>query len=168
MTVQPTPSGSLPRYAHRRGTRGFAAFVILIAGFVVLGVGAVVLPTVALDSIAASWLIPLTVAFGLAHFVAVHGLIRRREWGGRLVGYLAAIGIGIAAYGLILTLTGMDPFGATSKLPSDRAWAEGVGLLVWMIGLWLVAARYAFKAIRPIHPNGAAITRPTTASTAAA
>jgi hypothetical protein len=162
-----TASTSLPRYAHRRGTRGFAAFVTSIAGFVVLGVGAVVLPTVALDSIAASWLIPLTVAFGLAHFVAAYGLIRRRDWGGRLVGYLAAIGIGIAAYGLILTLTGMDPFGATSKLPSDRAWAEGLGLLIWMIGLWLVAARYAFKAIRPIEPNAAAITPLTMAAAAA-
>jgi hypothetical protein len=157
MTAQPTSTERLPRYAHRRGTRGFAAFVTLLAGFVVLGVGAVVLPTVALDSIAASWLIPLTVAFGLAHFVAAYGLIRRRDWGGRLVGYLAAIGIGIAGYGLILTLTGMDPFGATSELPSDRAWAEGLGLLIWMIGLWLVAARYAFKAIRPIKPNAAAI-----------
>jgi len=156
---------SLPRYAHRRGTRGFAAFVIVIAGFVVLGVGAVVLPSVKLDSIAASWLIPLTVAFGLAHFVAAYGLIRRRDWGGRLVGYLAAIGIGVAAYGLILTLTGMDPFGATSKLPSSRAWAEGLGLLIWMIGLWLGAARYAFKAIRPIKPNAAAIA-PLTAAAA--
>ena len=164
-----TASTSLPRYAHRRGTRGFAAFVTVLAGFVVLGVGAVVLPTVTLDTIAASWLIPLTVAFGLAHFVAAYGLIRRRTWGGRLVGYLAAIGIGIAAYGLILTLTGMDPFGATSKLPSDRAWAEGLGLLIWMIGLWLVAARYALKAFRPIKPNPAAITyRPSVAVAAAA
>ena len=162
-----TAPTSLPRYAHRRGTRGFAAFVTVIAGFVVLGVGAVVLPTVALDTIAASWLIPLTVAFGLAHFVAAYGLIRRRDWGGRLVGYVAAIGIGIAAYGLILTLTGMDPFGATSKLPSDRAWAEGLGLLIWMIGLWLVAARYAFKAIRPIKPNAAAI-QPVSVTAAAA
>jgi hypothetical protein len=153
-----TASNPLPRYAHRRGTRGFAAFVIGLAGFVVLGVGAVVLPTAGLDSTAASWLIPLTVAFGLAHFVAAYGLVRRRDWGGRLVGYLSAIGIGIAAYGLILTLTGMDPFGATSKLPSSRAWAEGLGLLIWMIGLWLVAARYAFKSIRPIKPNAAAIT----------
>ena len=159
---------SLPRYAHRRGTRGFAAFVIVIAGFVVLGVGAVVLPSVKLDSIAASWLIPLTVAFGLAHFVAAYGLIRRREWGGRLVGYLAAIGIGVAAYGLILTLTGMDPFGATSKLPSSRAWAEGLGLLIWMIGLWLVAARYAFKAIRSIKPNPAAIRTVSMATASAA
>ena len=37
------------------------------------------------------------------------------------------------------------PFGATSTLPSDRAWAEGVGLLIWMIGLWLVAARYRLQ-----------------------
>ena len=66
-----------------------------------------------------------------------------------------------------MTLTGMDPFGATSKLPSDRAWAEGLGLLIWMIGLWLVAARYAFKAIRPIKPNAAAITPVTTAAAAA-
>ncbi len=165
MSIQP----SLPRYAHRRGTRGFAAFVTLLAGFVVLAVGAVVLPTTSLDSIALSWLIPLTVAFGLTHFVAATGLIRGRAWGGRLVLYLAAIGIGIAAYGLILTLTGLDPFGATSRLPSDRAWAEGVGLLIWMIGLWLVAARYASKAIRPFGPAtlAARISRPTTAIAAA-
>jgi ABC-type nickel/cobalt efflux system permease component RcnA len=159
-----TAPATLPRYAHRRGTRGFAAFVTGLAGFVVLGVGAVVLPTVQIDSIALSWLIPLTVAFGVAHFVAAYGLIRRRAWSARLVGYLAAIGIGIAAYGLILTLTGMDPFGATSKLPSARAWAEGLGLLIWMIGLWLIAARYAFKAFRPVKPNPAAI-RPVAAAT---
>ena len=164
-----TAPTTLPRYAHRRGTRGFAAFVTTLAGFVVLGVGAVVLPTVQFDSIALSWLIPLTIAFGVAHFVAAYGLIRRRAWSGRLVGYLAAIGIGIAAYGLILTLTGMDPFGATSTLPSSRAWAEGLGLLIWMIGLWLVAARYAFKAFRPIKPNPAAITyRPSVTAAAAA
>jgi hypothetical protein len=143
---------TLPRYAHRRGTRGFAAFVTLLAGFVVLAVGAVVLPTTALDPVALSWLIPLTIAFGLAHLVAAYGLIRHRPWSGSLVGYLAAIGIGIAAYGLLLVLTGADPFGATSRLPSDRAWAEGVGLLIWMAGLWLVAARYGWKAVAPIVP----------------
>ena len=168
MTSQPTHTPRVPRYAHRRGTRGFAAFVTAIAGFVVLGVGAVVLPTVTLDSVALSWLIPLTVAFGLAHFVAAYGLIRRREWSGRLVGYIAAIGIGVAVYGLILTLTGLDPFGATSKLPAARAGAEGLGLLIWMIGLWLVAARYAFKAFRPIKPNAAMIGRSVMTAGAAA
>jgi hypothetical protein len=151
-----TGSTSVPRYAYRRGTRGFAAFATLLAGFVVLGVGIVVLPSTSLDRLAMSWLVPLTIAFGVGHVVAAYGLVRRRDWSRDLVGYLAAIGIGVAAYGLLLTLTGMDPFGATSKLPSDRAWAEGVGLLIWLIGLWLVAARYAFKGIRPVAPTGPA------------
>jgi hypothetical protein len=143
-------TSTVPSYAHRRGTRGFAAFVVGLAGFVVLGIGAVVLPTTALGSLALSWLVPLTVAFGSAHFVAAYGLIRRRTWSAALTGYLAAIGLGVAVYGLMLALTGADPFGATSSLPSDRARAQGVGLLVWMIGLWVVAARFAWKAVRPL------------------
>jgi hypothetical protein len=143
------PHSALPRYAHRRGTRGFAAFVVGLAGFVVLGVGAVVLPNLSLDVVAMSWLIPLTVAFGIAHFVAAYGLVRRRSWSVGLTGYLAAIGIGIAAYGLLVTLTGLDPFGATSSLPGDQARANGVGLLLWMVGLWVVAFRFATRAIRP-------------------
>ena len=143
------PQRVLPRYAHRRGTRGFAAFVAGLAGFVVLGVGGVVLPNLSLDVVAMSWLIPLTVAFGIAHFVAAWGLVRRRSWSAGLTGYLAAIGIGIAAYGLLVTLTGLDPFGATSSLPGDQARAEGVGLLLWMVGLWVVAFRFATRAVRP-------------------
>jgi hypothetical protein len=37
-----------------------------------------------------------------------------------------------------------------------------------MIGLWLVAARYAFKAFRPIKPNAAMIGRPVVTAAAAA
>ncbi len=159
---------SLPRYAHRRGTRGFAAFVVTLAGLVVLGVGAVVLPNTTIDSLALSWLVPLTVAFGLAHFVAAYGLIRRRAWSAALTGYLAAIGLGVAVYGLMLTLTGADPFTATSSLPSDRAWAEGLGLLIWMIGLWVVAARFAWKAIRPVGSNELATTGTSRSGAAAA
>jgi hypothetical protein len=141
---------TIPPYAHRRGTRGFAAFVTLLVGLVVLAVGIVVLPSTSLEHLALSWLVPLTIGFGLGHVIAAYGLIRRRTWSRDLVGYLASIGIGVAAYGLLLTTTGMDPFGATSKLPSDRVWAEGVGLLIWLIGLWVVAARYAFKGIAPV------------------
>jgi hypothetical protein len=140
------PRTVLPRYAHRGGTRGFAAFVMGLAGFVVLGIGAVVLPTLTLDRLAMSWLIPSSVVFGIAHFVAAFGLIRRRTWSASLTGYLAAIGIGVAAYGLLVTLTGLDPFGATSSLPREQAKAEGVGLLLWMIGLWTVGARFAMRA----------------------
>lgn len=143
----------LPRYARRRGTRGFAAFVTGLAGLVVLAVGAVVLPATALDSLVLSWLVPLAVAFGLAHLVAAYGLIRGRAWSANLTGYLAAAGIGVAAYGLLLTLTGADPFGATSSLSPGTAWAEGLGLLIWMIGLWSVAARYAWKGVRLLRPS---------------
>ena len=144
-----SPEPPLPRHAYRRGTRGFAAFMVGLAGFVVLAVGAVVLPTTNLDRIAMAWLVPLTVAFGVAHFAAAIGLVRRRAWGASLTGYVAAIGVGVAAYGLLLSLTGLDPFGPTSSLPSDVARAQGVGLLVWMTGLWLLAARYAARAVRP-------------------
>lgn len=167
MTATNTTSratATLPRYAHRRGTRGFAAFVVGLAGVVVLGVGLVVLPSTTFDRLLLSWAITLTVTFGIAHLVAAYGLIRRREWSGRLTGYLAAIGIGISAYGLLLALTGQDPFGATSKLPSAQAWAEGLGLLVWMIGLWLVATRYALRAVGPIDRPVASSARGATAA----
>ncbi len=57
-----------------------------------------------------------------------------------------------STFGSSGTLTGQDPFGATSTLPSDRASADGLGLLVWMIGLWTVAARSAWKAVGPLDP----------------
>jgi hypothetical protein len=143
---RPMAQPALPRYAHRRGTRGFAAFLTVLSGFVVLAVGAVVLPSTELDRIPMAWLVPGTIAFGIAHFVAAIGLIRRRAWGATLVGYIGAIGIGVAGYGLLVTLTGLDPFGATSSLPGEQARAEGLGLLLWMAALWALAARSAFRA----------------------
>ncbi len=152
MTSNAHPSSARSR---RRGTRGFGAFVTAIAGFVALAVGAVVLPATSLDSVALNWLVPLAIAFGIAHFVAVVGLVRNRQWAARLTGYLAAIGIGVAAYGLLVTITGLDPFGATSSLPAHEAKAEGFGLMVWMIGLWLVAARFAIRGVVPSgRPSG--------------
>ena len=35
------------------------------------------------------------------------------------------------------------------SLPSDTARAQGIGLLFWMSGLWLVALRSAARAARP-------------------
>jgi hypothetical protein len=147
--VTPAPV-TLPRRALRRGTRAFAAFVIGLAGSAVTAVGIAVLPGAGLDRLAVSWLVPLAVAFGVAHFVAAYGLIAGRRWSAGLTGYLAAIGIGVAVYGLLATLTGLDAFAATSALPADRARADGLGLLVWMIGLWLIAARFSWLAFRPL------------------
>ena len=157
---------TLPRHALRRGTRGFAAIVTLLAGAVVLGAGTIAAPRAALDSAFVSWLVIASLVFGGAHVVAAYGLIRRRAWSGGLVAYLATIGIAVAVYGLLLTVTGTDPFGATSSLPSERAWAEGVGLLVWMIGVWLVAARYALKGV-PTVATARGVAAPRTSSPAA-
>lgn len=159
-------TSTLPRYAHRRGTRGFAAIVTLLAGAVVLAAGAIAAPRAALDPAYVSWIVLAAVVFGIAHVAAAYGLLRRRAWSGTLVGYLATIGIGVAVYGLLLTFTGADPFGATSQLPSERAWAEGAGLLVWMIGVWLVAARYALKGVPPVAA-GRGVTATTSATRAA-
>src|SRR5512143_516337 len=146
----PRARTTLPRHALRRGTRGFAALVTWLAGCIVSAIGLAVLPATSLDRLALGWLVPLAVAFGAAHFVAAWGLLAGRRWSGALTGYLAAIGIGVAVYGLLATLTGLDPFAATSALPADRARADGFGLLVWMIGMWLVAARFAWRAFRPL------------------
>lgn len=142
-----TSTTTLPRTAHRRGTRGFAAFVTLLAGFAVIGVGAVVLPNTTLSSLALSWLVPLTIAFGILHLVAAYGQVRGRAWSAALTGYLAAVGLGVTAYGALLVLTGLDPFKLTSSLPGEKASTEGVGLLLWMSGLWLIAARFAWKGV---------------------
>jgi len=142
-----TSTTTLPRTAHRRGTRAFAAFVTLLAGFAVLGIGAVVLPDTTLSPLALSWLVPLTIAFGILHLVAAYGQIRGRTWSAALTGYLAAIGLGVTAYGTLLMLTGLDPFKLTSSLPGEKASAEGLGLLLWMTGLWLIAARFAWKGV---------------------
>jgi uncharacterized membrane protein YagU involved in acid resistance len=157
-TARPSSARFEARH-QRRGTRGFAAVVTALAGFVSLAVGLVALPASSLDRAAVNPLVILVVAFGILHLVAVVGLVRNRAWSARLVGYLASVGIGVAAYGLLVTITGLDPFGAMSSLPADRARAEGVGLLVWMIGLWLVAARFAIRGVPRPASTGIVIRR---------
>jgi hypothetical protein len=120
-----------------RGTRGFAAFVTALNGFVVLGASLFVVPTLPIDSLAATWVVIIGTTVGIAHLVAVVGLIRGHRWAASLVGYVASVGIAVAVFGALLAATGMSIFGA------DRA--TSVGFFLWMIGSWLVAARYAFK-----------------------
>jgi hypothetical protein len=91
--------------------------------------------------------VPLTVAFGIFHFVAAYGQIRGRTWSASLTGYLTAVGLGIVAYGLLLVVTDLDPFKLTSDLPAAKASAQGIGLLLWMAGMWIVAYRFAWKGV---------------------
>ncbi len=143
----------------RRGTRGFAAIVTGLAGFVT--VAAVLAPagSASVDPVTRSWLVVVGVAAAIAYGAAVIGLIRARAWSARLVGYLSAIGIGVASYAILVMLTGLDPIGATSTLPAGQARAEGLGLAIWMVGLWLVAARFAFKGFP--RSDGGYVIRPT-------
>jgi hypothetical protein len=136
----------------RRGTRGFAAIVTGLAGVVAVTAALAPAGSGAVDPTLRSWIVILTIAFGIAHLVAVGGLLRARPWSARLVGYLAAIGVGAAAYVVLVTVTGLDPFGSTSALPAGQARAEGVGLAIWTAGTWLVAARFAFRGFPPARP----------------
>lgn len=120
-----------------RGARGFAAFLTIINGFVVLGATLFVVPTLPLDPLVATWAVILGTTLGIAHFVAVVGLIRGRRWSASLVGYAASAGITVSVFGALLAATGLSIFGA------DRGTA--IGFFLWMIGTWLVAARFAFK-----------------------
>jgi hypothetical protein len=121
----------------QRGTRGFAAFVTFIAGAVVLGASVFVVPTLGLDPIASRWAVILGTAAGIAHLVAVVGLIRGRRWAAETVAYLSAAGIAVAGVGLLFSAVGVPVFGA------ERG--TSFGFFIWMIGTWLVATRFAMK-----------------------
>jgi hypothetical protein len=120
-----------------RGTRGFAAFVTGLNGFIVLGTALLVVPTLDLEPIIGSWATILGIAAGLGHFAAIVGLIRGRQWGAALVGYLAAAGIAVAGFGALASATGSSVFGTGQ--------ATAFGFFAWMIGSWLVATRFATK-----------------------
>lgn len=121
----------------RRGTRGFAAFLTALNGFVVLGATLFVVPTLPLEPLVATWAVILGTTLGIAHFVAVVGLIRGRRWSASLVGYVATAGITVSVFAALVAATGLSIFGA------ERG--TSVGFFAWMIATWLVAARFAFK-----------------------
>ncbi len=125
----------------QRGTRGFAAFLTTINGLAVLAFGAVVAPLSGVGSPLDAWLAIAGIAAGIAHLVAVYGLVRGREWSGTLVAYLSAAGIGASVFAvLLIARAGESVLGAAD--------ASAIGYFIWMIGSWLVAARFAYKAFR--------------------
>jgi hypothetical protein len=134
-----TPDRTWDPLRFQRGTRGFAAFVTALNGLAVLGVTAVVAPAAGLPEPLVSWIVILGVAAGIAHLVAVVGLIRARPWARNLVLYLAGAGIGISVFSiLMIARAGESILGAGD--------ATALGFFAWMIGTWLVAARFAYKA----------------------
>ena len=85
---------------------------------IVFAVTAFVLPSVALPGTLLTTLILLGIGFGVAHLVAIYGVLRRRAWAVSLALYLLGIGLGLVAFASLLLLrAGVDllaPAGAES------------------------------------------------------
>ena len=139
------PAGSVPRHALRRGTRGFAAVVQFLAGMTALSIAVLVLPASAIDGRLLTVLVPLGIVFGVAHLVAVYGVLRRRSWSVALSLYLLAIGAGAIGIGLVMLRAGIDPVTGTQL--ATGAGAQTLGLFVWLAGSWLVAARFTVRGM---------------------
>ncbi|MEX2184283.1 MAG: hypothetical protein WEC14_07530 [Chloroflexota bacterium] len=148
-----TPDRTWDPLRFQRGTRGFAAFVTALNAFIVLGVAAVVAPASGLPETAMAWVVILGLVGGISHLVAVVGLVRARAWARSLVAYLAAGGIGVAVFSLLMTWRAGEPMlGAGGE--------TAVGFFIWMVGAWAVAARFTLKAYawRVARPRPVAVT----------
>jgi hypothetical protein len=143
------PARTVPRHALRRGTRWFAAVVLFLTASIVLTVAGFILPASAIAPEFLTVLVPLAIAFGIAHLVAAYGIARRRAWSVSLVLYLLAIGLGAAVFGALLVGTGVDPFARPGSVDSAQGRAEVLGLLAWLAGSWLVATRFTLRGMAP-------------------
>jgi hypothetical protein len=143
------PAAAVPAHALRRGTRGFAAVVLFLTGAIVSAVTLFVLPASAIARIPLTFLIVLGVVFAVAHFVAMYGLIRRRDWAAPLTLYVVAVGLGLAAFGVLTLVTGFDPLGRPDAEAAPASRIQIVGLLVWLAGSWIVAGRFAVRGMAP-------------------
>jgi hypothetical protein len=140
-----TPDRTWDPIRFQRGTRAFAALITFINGAVVLGIALLVAPAADLPHPLAAWVIGLTLAIGIGHFVAVVGLIRAKRWAASLVAYLAGAGIGASVFALLLvTRAELDVLGAGG--PTTAAF------LAWMTAWWLLATRFALKAFSAPAP----------------
>ena len=110
-----------------RGSRLAASFLLFLYGSAITALGLAVLPS----TIAARgpWiLIPLVVAFGVAHFVALAGIVRGRGWGRELAVSIAEAGGGLSIAAVVAMLLGADSAGR----------ATGIGLAVWTMAVYLL------------------------------
>jgi hypothetical protein len=111
-----------------RGSRLAASFLLFLTGSAVLALGLGVMPR-AIGPGGAWILVPIVVAFGVAHFLALAGIALGRGWGRELAVSIAEIGGGIAIASLVPLVLGADPFTATTR-------GDGLGFVAWMIGMY--------------------------------
>jgi hypothetical protein len=116
-----------------RGSRLAASFLLFLTGTAATAIGLAVVP-----SLVEAWPIAaLAVAFGIAHFVALFGIARGREWGRTLGVTIAEAAGGISFAALIAIAMGANPF-AGSSLPPQQALANGTGLVAWSLAMYVL------------------------------
>jgi hypothetical protein len=115
-----------------RGSRLAASFLLFLTGSAATAIGFGVAPS----AVGGAWpLAALAVVFGIAHFVALFGIARAREWGRTLAVTIAEIGGGVSFAALVAIALGANPF-AGSSIPG--ALANGTGLVAWTLAMYLL------------------------------
>jgi hypothetical protein len=109
-----------------RGSRLAASFLLFLTGSAATAIGFGVAPT----AVGGAWpLALLAIAFGIAHFVALFGIARAREWGRTLAVTIAEIGGGLSFAALVAIAMGANPFGGGSG---------SAGLVAWTLAMYLL------------------------------
>jgi hypothetical protein len=117
-----------------RGSRLAASFLLVLTGSAATAIGVGAMPAMVGPN---AWpLVFLAIAFGIAHFVALFGIARAREWGRTLAVTIAEIGGGISFATLFAIALGANPFAASPL--GDEALANGTGLVAWSLGMYLL------------------------------
>ncbi len=149
MSVTSTSTDAVPAHALRRGTRGFAAVVLFLTGMIVFAVTAFVLPATALSGTLLTTLVLLGIGFGIAHLVAMYGVLRRRPWAVSLTLYLLAIGLGLVTFGVLMLWARVDLLAPAGLESTAQARIQVFGLFVWLAASWIVAARFVVRGMAP-------------------
>ncbi|HET9457827.1 MAG TPA: hypothetical protein VFO78_10825 [Candidatus Limnocylindrales bacterium] len=112
-----------------RGSRLVASFLLILTGAPMTALALGVLAGATFPG--GAWVVvPLAVAFGVAHFVALGGMVVGRAWGRTLAVGLAEAGGGISIAAAIAVLLGADPLGAAGGPET------GLGLAAWMTAMY--------------------------------
>ena len=94
-------------------------------------------------------LVLLGIGYGIAHFVAIYGVLRRRPWAVSITLYLLAIGLGLVAFGTLMLWARVDPLAAAGAESTAPARVQVLGLFVWLAASWIVAARFVVRGMAP-------------------
>jgi hypothetical protein len=115
-----------------RGSRLAASFLLFLTGSAATAIGFGVAPSA---GGIAPILVTLIAVFGIAHFAALFGLARGREWGRQLAVTIAEIGGGFSFAAIVAIALGAHPF---SSAAVPVAQTNSLGLAAWSLAMYLL------------------------------